>query len=1202
MTSSKSSRFSTLPSSFSLSTLRSSSPSSVSSSEENDKRQHVDAATTASSGHRARSRLRRDKSSLGRLAMFNQGHVVPIDTSLDEKRRRQDEDGHDSVPPLPTSPITTNNTDTATTTANAATNTTATTTPRKPRAWGNRISTFLPSLMTRDIEAPNSRPGSAGGKQRPPPPPEIAPASPPPYRFHDYDSTGGSLVPPPPDENPTIIARPPSASSSGSNRYQPHAITTSVASPAQSRPSPPFEAMPPPPPPPADAPPPTPTAAQQQQQQQQKQEEQDQKQEEQEQEQKQKQEQERESSPLKVKKRTTLTKKQDPPPQRDSASTLASSARASVTGSVRDESSPHQKLQKENRDPQFSPVMTAERGRQASLTPSLTAQSPKSSVNRVSSLPLSPPQIVTSPSEAVGQSPSRGRLRRSFMPGLRSRSASGDAASSANKQTAWVVSDGSKADYNPAFLKNGEKVPELWNESGNVLVYLYPRGSGCGPSFKVMEFTVNSSYIFNALLQGNEASPIEGGRTTSFSDRSLNVDDSRSQTLSPTLSEPSGDMKLYLPIAPPSADGGQLLAPGETTDSDLERLIAIRNMFAFLTGQPLVATQARPTTFHAFLQIASLLEEFGFTSEDGTTFGPAVDMSFDFYVEQLELADCRHSREKTVEALILGERMRSVDLYNEAFAHAAGKYSAIMDLKLPLFNEVCAQTRQQLEKAHFDLVNRQHDVSQSLEHFEFPSLFAGTASSSDPDLKYVRFKVWRNSFAKMRSMVLSHYKSVFGSWPPKASSSKNPFAESGLNRLVLRTLYSDMCAVYDLLVDRTNRTTRSIDEAPPISKNLANLSVSVLRRILSESDRSKPPVLPPIPYDTPRQPSMSSVLPTYGALSAKEQIKFDKSIKESDLLVILNKSYNADTSRVKTAFLDRFTEFERREAKGKMAPDLVDQRIGYWLFIYVVLQSLPTLVVDAPGLKFTQGSEYFLCEPPMGSPPWCEDQQVKKMWYEVAGGGGLVELSTDTILFSIEATYHRSHCWLAAKKWDGGPDLEAEDDAGMYQDSALGPLQPPPALQADDDFVGGSAPSRGTSPTPTPTPPPAGSAGSPPVTLRPRNLSPAGAGSRQSRLSHAYRSSMAMGLEPLPMEPPTLPFGSHNRSSSLGPRPVSSLMGARSRSVGNLAGLSAQHAGGQTSRTDSPTGPNTGATFDDILGETDAKKKKKEKKKGFFFG
>lgn len=697
------------------------------------------------------------------------------------------------------------------------------------------------------------------------------------------------------------------------------------------------------------------------------------------------------------------------------------------------------------------------------------------------------------------------------------------------------------------------------------------------------EFTVSSSYVFNELIQSEIDTPTQArSRARSFGGRdSLSVDDATrigSPPMSPPLPESPGYMRLYLPTAPPTASG-HLSAPGEGSHAELDRLIAVRNLFAFLTGQPLVGTKSRPTIFQAFLEIAELLQEFSFSGIGGDTFGEAVDLSFGFYSDQLGLADCRHSREKTLEALILGERMRSMDLYNEAFAHAAGKYSAIMDLRLPLFEQVSLHTRQRLERAHLDLVNRQHNVNEQLEQFDFPSLFAGIANSTSiPELKHVRFKVWRNSFSRMRSFLLGYYKTTFGSWPPKASSKKNPFAESGLNRLVLKVLYSDMCALYDLLVDRVSLTSRVMDEVPAISNAADKMTTSALRNIMSEFDRSKPPVLPPIPFDLPQLPSMTAIHETFNSLSAKDQIRFEKRIKEHELLLILNKGYNYDTNSINLPFLDQFKEFEMREARGKMCQDLVDQRIGYWLFLYVVLQSLPMLVVDAPGLKYTDGVEYFLCQPPMGNPPWVEDREVRKMWYEITGGGGrVVELSTDAVMFSVEATYHRSHCWLAAKQWEGIDGA----DAPPPEEPAMSPLQPPrPIFQGGDGPAANPSPADGPS---TPSPPPGG----PQPALRPRTLSPG-----VNRASQAWRSSIILGLEPVPMEPPNV-FGSHNRSSSLGPRPPSSHMGSRSASSGNLAGLS---------RSSTPTGQpaaTSGATFDDILGDT--QKKSNTKKKGRFF-
>lgn len=734
----------------------------------------------------------------------------------------------------------------------------------------------------------------------------------------------------------------------------------------------------------------------------------------------------------------------------------------------------------------------------------------------------------------------------------------------------------------------------MWNESGDVLVYLYPRGSGCGPSFKVPEFTVTSSWVFFELIQSEFDDPnFEPGfdrgsaRSSGGTTDSLSVNDvtgNASPPVSPTLPEsPPGCMRLYLPAAPPTGSG-HLATPGQGSHAELDRLIAIRNLFAFLTGQPLVGTKPKPTTFQAFLEIAELLQEFGFSGAGEETFGDAVDLSFGFYSDQLGLADCRHSREKTLEALVLGERMRSLDLYNEAFAHAAGKYSAIKDLRLPLFEQVSSHTRERLERAHFDLVNRQHNVNEHLEQFEFPSLFAGIANSSSfPELRQVRFKVWRNSCQRMRQFTLNYYKHTFGSWPPKASSKKNPFAESGLNRLVLKALYSDMCALYDMLVDRNNLTSRVIDEVPAISGAADKMATSALRNILSEFDRSKPPVLPPIPFDLPQLPSMTAIHETFNSLSAKNQNRFEKKIKEHELLLILNKAYNYDSNSSELPFLQHFKDFEMRESRGKMCQDLVDQRIGYWIFLYVVLQSLPMLVVDAPGLQHSDGVEYFLCQPPMGNAPWVEDKKVRKMWYEVTGGGGrVVELSADAVMFSVEATYHRSHCWLAAQKWEG---IEAADGPPA-EEAVMSPLEPPrPVFPGGGDFVPLPLPLPLPSPVSasgTPSPPP----GAVQPALRGRNLSPG-----LNRSSQAWRSSIAIGLEPVPMEPPNV-FGRHNRSSSLGPRPASNHMGFRSPSSGHFASV----AGSTTSLAESMI---TGATFDDILGSPP--KQTTTKKKSRFF-
>lgn len=828
------------------------------------------------------------------------------------------------------------------------------------------------------------------------------------------------------------------------------------------------------------------------------------------------------------------------------------------------------------RDVSPSPVL---RGRSSSAQPPRARQA-STDAPRVVSNPNHARSLSKNSSDGDGSPSGTGKARKGWLRGGRSRSNSIDLGKDKGT-SAWIMTPGSRADYNSAPLINGEKVPELWSEPGSVSVFLYPKESGRGPSFKVADHVFGSSRVLNELMLSE---------TIWNSSRGLSADDAttRRQPVAP------GGGRLYLPLP----------------KTDLDSLVAARNLFALLTNQPLVGTRAHPTIFAAILQISALLQGFGFSNFDGTSFGDDVDATIDLFVDQFGLGDVRHSREKTIEALILAEHMKSWNLYNEAFTHAAGKYDDIVDLNSPLFSKVTSNTRNRLERAHLDLTNREHNVDLRLESFEFPSLFAGIASStSREEYKSVKFKEWRNSFAKMRSFVLSYYKDLFGNWPPKAKSKKNHFSRGGLNRQCLKMLYSDVCALYDLLVDRESLTPRAIDQLFEEADGI-NPSISALRKVLSEFDHSSPPVLPPIPYDVPKLPSMTAIHANYNSLPAKQQAKFDKQLQSNELLLMLIKSHNIDTDALRLPFLVAFKDFELREARGVPPQDLADQRIGYWLFLYVVIQSLPMLVVDAPGLNWTEGVEYFLSQAPQGNPPWVEDAgQVRKMWYQTAGQG-IVELSADVIMFSVEGIYMRSHCWLAAKEWERaagtGPGVVSAPPPPPIEIGAS-PLAPPMAVFQDMDPV---AVASGTGSAP----------GSPQSLPRNRNASPSG------RARHAYRSSIAMGLEPIPLDGMGNPIGDRSsRVASAGSRPGSSSggpgghqLGQRSVSIGNLSLAASEqsvpaNAVGSLppARRSSPNqglghgssgstggGSVGGSTFDDIL--KGMEKDKSKKKRSFF--
>ena len=460
---------------------------------------------------------------------------------------------------------------------------------------------------------------------------------------------------------------------------------------------------------------------------------------------------------------------------------------------------------------------------------------------------------------------------------------------------------------------------------------------------------------------------------------------------------------------------------------DLELLVLYRNFFAFLYGGALVATPRQVSLYAIFIGISTLLKRFEFSNLDGSDFGEVVTGSFSRYCDELRLADVRASREKTIEAIVLGEHTKSWPLYNEGFVHAAGKLFDMKQIASPKYEQISPVTRNRLERASIDLEGRIRTVRHKLEDFEFPSMFSGIANSQmAEEAKLVRFKAWKASFINFRKHTIAHYRQRYGAWPPKASSKKNNFEESGLNRLLLKELYEDFTDLYDMLVDRTSITNRTIDMMSSddgIGSDDSTESIQhAIRRVESEYDRSTPPVQPPIPFDTPIIPSLSKSFNREHVLDPRKNPKERvRRLKDNEVNELLLGSYNRESMKA-TPWLEDFFRLERRSGHGKTMDEIIDNRCGQWLFMYAVLQSLPMCVVDARDLSFTHGVEYFLCVAPRGGRPWMkEDTAHSRSWYNVARGSGIVSLPAEMIDHSVEGIYQRSHCWEVAAKWARNP-------------------------------------------------------------------------------------------------------------------------------------------------------------------------------------
>lgn len=689
-------------------------------------------------------------------------------------------------------------------------------------------------------------------------------------------------------------------------------------------------------------------------------------------------------------------------------------------------------------------------------------------------------------------------------------------------------------------------VPELWDDRGDTVIYLYPPSSGRGPCFKVdSALFADSRPLLDLRLGALTPAIATNGDIpqlqTTFADMSMDSrpvrptsqDSSARSAVNfsvPNLSLPFNmERYVYLPLG----FDGDLTQPGsEPTGDDLELIVLYRNFFAFLTGGALVATPRQLTLYAIFMGISTILKRFCFSNSDGSTWGAVPFQSFSRYCDELRLADVRSSREKTIEAIVLGEQLKSWPLYNEGFAHAVGRLADIKSIQSPKYHKMSPITMNRLERAQLDMEQRLLTVRGKLDDFDFPSMFAGIANSqTSTEAKLVRFKEWKAAFLDFRRFTFAYYRRRYGAWPPKASSKKNNFEESGLNRVLLQELYKDFTDLYDILVDRSSITTRTADMRPMAEDETDDQNETIqhaIRRVESEYDRATPPVIPPIPFDTPLIPQFSnSFNRTHVVISDKSTSQTMK-LKENEINEVLLGSYNRE-SITASSWIQDFFNYERRLGQGKTLEQVVDARCGQWLFLYAVLQSLPMTVVDARDLKFTEGVEYFLCVAPRGGRPWIkEDQSTSRAWYNVASGGGLVSLPADLIDHSVEGVYRRSHCWTEATKW-----------TQSHPDSSLDL----PALHAPI--------SNGLhSPYLTPQHSPYGSPLHSPL-LRP--ASPPSSGERRNISND--RSSVNFGLEALDVPPP-------QRSA----RPQSSF--------------------------------NPNITFDDILGTSDDQSVKTKGKKG----
>ncbi|KAI5803828.1 hypothetical protein EDC01DRAFT_472813 [Geopyxis carbonaria] len=385
------------------------------------------------------------------------------------------------------------------------------------------------------------------------------------------------------------------------------------------------------------------------------------------------------------------------------------------------------------------------------------------------------------------------------------------------------------------------------------------------------------------------------------------------------------------------------------------------------------------------------------------------------YLKNREFDDVRNWTEGAAALLIFAEkvaaRQESVplspadvqwveSLWRECYVHCTGQLS-VLQCK-PEWLGLHPVTKALIDRNGLEIQVRTSNADARLAGFSYSDMWPIT-SAGVPSA--------RLAFDKFQKFLLKHYHSRFGSWPPQ---------EGRFSRTLYLHLQRDFAALYDYLVD--NEAVWSPPHNVPSSTGRRIVKPNILHWRADDDQLQITDILrlfddregnPPIPHPFPLVPASAGTrLGNHTGISAgsspnqnKRQQRFFPSAATSGLrgrqssnpaaALALSESTNIEalySSKTINPLVEAFTAHEKSVPSADISPH--DARKGRWILIYGILQTLASVSVDAPGIKWTEGVEYFLNPKLSNTPPWKYPPGTTR---DESG--------------SEERSHYRSHCW-----------------------------------------------------------------------------------------------------------------------------------------------------------------------------------------------
>jgi hypothetical protein len=314
-----------------------------------------------------------------------------------------------------------------------------------------------------------------------------------------------------------------------------------------------------------------------------------------------------------------------------------------------------------------------------------------------------------------------------------------------------------------------------------------------------------------------------------------------------------------------------------------------------------------------------------------------------------------------------------------------------------------------VERGNLKMSIRVQDCEERLAEFDFQEEWREMQEDSPS----------RTAFLRLQKFFVQYYRSSYGSWPPPAPDGHDQW----LHRPLAQKLQRDFGALYDYFVNRDvvwdcseERSGRKWNLVNPADVSFqADTSDCLFTDLIVAFDNKRK--WPHVPHPYPLVPK-----PLSKRTDSNKTKKSNTPQEEKNAERLASLAYSESTNiyllgsdYVNNDLVDAFIKFEKGDRAGD--GDHYAARRGRWVLIYYVLQTLATVSVDAPDIRYTNDVSYHISPDMVGIPPWVPPKKnVDDLWH------------------------FRSHCWIVSSTWPQG-QVEASPNSMARRNMPYPPLK-----------------------------------------------------------------------------------------------------------------------------------------------------------------